>query len=358
MRLYVRQRFGLETRNLFEALEVVEPFSLFSREFLWFSHALRRLGNGVRHLTLPRVGRREVESAGLLLYFFLEHLAEKNRETLQKWPNLKPAFQDFLKLPVFELYEKLYTSRIDDIEMRHLTPSGSGEGIFHTATLLSLYAESRIWEGRPDSLCSVLDLLDFALQKLPLEETARLVQLKALAQKKQGRIDDAMKTLQEFYPAKTGRDDPESAGILASCFRAKWLETGDLKHLHQSYELYEHNYSKSKNSYVGINLAATCLYLGDPQKSRQIAIELKKSLLLLVEKLKIPIAELDLWMLATLAEAALLAQDFPNARKWYALYFGRVKDKPGMAETTRRQLERNLAALHLCDDPDAFLQET
>ncbi len=351
LRSHVEQKFGIASKTLFQALELLEPFNVFSREFLWFAHALRRLGNGVRHLTLLRAGQHQAETAAMLLYFFLKRMIQEIQNL--SWQNWETFFETWKQLPVFDLYRRLYEHRANEVCLPD-PDTKPDSSIFHTATLVSLYAESRIWEGRPESLRHVLNVLEFAIQNLPKHEISRLIQLQSLAYKKTGDIDTAIHVLQTTYGS--GKvDDPEAAGILASCWREKWLQTGKKEFLEEAYLQYRHNWKGTQSTYVGINLAATCLYLKKQEESKRLANELLKLLQHQATRLNVAFEDLEPWTLATLAEAALLAGQTEHARILYRQYFSRVHDKPGMANTTRIQLERNLKALGLSGETKSFL---
>jgi len=137
------------------------------------------------------------------------------------------------------------------------------------------------------------------LAPLRAEGNTRSLVLSALATSRQGRLEHALDQLESLYE-KAGEVD-EVASILAGRHKQLWLrDRMRIEHLRRAYKLYESAWQLSLNrgkgdTYPGINMATTALWLGEPHRSREFARVMLDNL-----------DPTDLWCDATEAEARLL----------------------------------------------------
>ena len=157
---------------------------------------------------------------------------------------------------------------------------------------------------------STLQVLDGA------QETLRVRQLRALALRKMGRVDEAIAMLEALQ--REGQLDPETGGLLAGTYRKLWLGTGNLAFRQLAYQVYGETYDRTGDPYNGINTAAMALHCGDEPRMYQVAGQVRDNLL------KRKPSELSHWDLATLGEANLLLKRFDDARDWYAKAAGKA----------------------------------
>jgi tetratricopeptide (TPR) repeat protein len=194
-------------------------------------------------------------------------------------------------------------------------------------------AEVLIGQSRPDLALAALD---------GASETLRVRQLRAFALRKNGDIDQAVEILEQLYGQ--GELDPETGGLLAGSYKARWLKTGDRAFLQASYEVYRETYERTGDPFNGINTAAMALHCGDRPMTYQVAAQVRDLLL------RRPPSSLTYWDLATLGEAQLLLDRFDDAREWYRKAAGAAAGRHQDIAVMRRQARLNLKALKLPRD--------
>jgi tetratricopeptide (TPR) repeat protein len=181
-------------------------------------------------------------------------------------------------------------------------------------------------------------LFELALQVLEgAPPTLRVRQLRAFALRKMGRIDEGIALLEAL--SREGQLDPETGGLLAGSYKARWLKTGDLAFRQLAYQVYRETYERSGDPFNGINTAAMALQCGDEARMHQAAGQVRDSLL------KLEPSKLTHWDLATLGEANLLLKRFDDARDWYAKAAGKAAGLHQDIAVMRRQARLELEAL-------------
>lgn len=174
-----------------------------------------------------------------------------------------------------------------------------------------------------------------ALQGAP--RTLRVRQLEAFALRKSGQIEKGTQLLEGLKAE--GHLDPETAGLLAGSYKARWQTNGDGAYKELSYQTYREAYERVGDSFTGINAAAMALQCGDTAKSREFARQVLEVLRARDD------GKLTHWELASIGEAHLLLQEMDEARAAYrravAMAAGRHQDIAVM----RRQARLNLRAL-------------
>lgn len=175
-----------------------------------------------------------------------------------------------------------------------------------------------------------------ALQVLGEAPTSlRTRQLTALAKRKVGRIDEALQELEALK--REGALDPETAGLLAGSYKARWIAGGDGALRLLAYQTYREAYERWGDPFNGINAAAMALQCGDLAAMYEIVGRLIESLLKQT-------ATLDHWGLATLGEAYLLKGRIDDARDWYAKAAAKAAGRHQDIAVMRRQARMNLEA--------------
>lgn len=182
------------------------------------------------------------------------------------------------------------------------------ETIAHLESLISQgrYIEARIKSAE-------------ALQK---SDELRFRQLHALAISKLGMPEAALTFMEPVY--QQFPNDPESAGILGSIYKALFKKNQVNTFAVKSRDTYLQNFSITKNYYTGINAASMAAMAGHASRSREIAAEV-------IALIGTDSAAGDFWKLATLGEAYILTKNraqstsyFVEARKLAANDWGKI----------------------------------
>lgn len=187
-------------------------------------------------------------------------------------------------------------------------------------------AEVLVAKGRFEDALSVLG-------EAPVNLRTR--QLTAFAKRKAGRIDQAIQELEALE--REGELDPETAGLLAGSYKARWQSNGDTAFRQLSYETYRRAYDRFQDPFNGINAAAMALQCGDAGGMHFIVDQLIRSLLKQTDTL-------DHWGMATLGEAHLLKGRLDDARDWYAKAAAKGAGRHQDIAVMRRQARMNLVA--------------
>ena len=181
----------------------------------------------------------------------------------------------------------------------------------------------------------------------------RLRQLQALALSRLGATERANGLLRSLYDE--GQRDEETLGLLARTHKDLWAQATDdaerAKQLGLSHRFYAEAYRLTGGYWTGINVATIALLSGDEAQARALAGEVRERCLPELKRLEASGGE-RYWPLATLGEAALVAQDWEEAARLYdeAAQIGR----PGELTSTRRNAR--LIIEHLKGDP-AFIDK-
>ena len=142
-----------------------------------------------------------------------------------------------------------------------------------------------------------------------------LLQRKALALARMGSTDQAEACLKEALAKEP--DNIETLGIHARTIKDAWLRSGSPEYLKRALAAYEDVFNRSPRSYwMGINAATLALAsrLGDKaQRLAGMVAEICES-----ERAAVKSDEDRYWLLATLAEAALVRRKSEDALGYYA----------------------------------------
>lgn len=223
------------------------------------------------------------------------------------------------------------------------------------------------WAGTPDAYLRLgkralslreplvaYDILSEARRQFPKNVPLRHAFARAL--RDSGATARAIGELEEIR--QEGLDDGETYSFLGSFFKTLWSEAASVderqEYLRQAAKHYEHAYAAAAATdtadrvWPGINAAATALLLGEPDRARSIAAEVRDC----CEEALAAVADGDAnryWYLATIAEALLILGQRDAAEEWYLRASREAGDRHADIGSTRRQARLLLA--HMGEDP-------
>jgi class 3 adenylate cyclase len=165
----------------------------------------------------------------------------------------------------------------------------------------------------------------------------RLRQLQAHALTRLGATERANALLLALY--EEGQRDEETVGMLARTHKDLWQQAADPaereRQLQQSYKFYEEAYQLSGGYWTGINAATIALLSGRREHARARAAEVRA--LCLADLRRTEETGVDrYWALATLGEAALVCEDWPEAARRYDEALADGHRQLGELTSTRR----------------------
>ena len=342
------------TDRVYANLALLEQYHLLPHAVGYWAHALRRLGNDVRH-----VRRAVTREDGELALAFLERVLAWFFCAFPAGPQL-PALTPDAQPPAWPI-----SAELRDIVARCEAPAcaptallaaGSAwEQYLRTPALAAVLAETlldRHDTARADAL------LRAAQAACP--DDIRLRQLLGLACSRQGAFSQALAWLQPLYARAAAFKDEETAGIIAGVYKRMWRAGGEPRWLEQACRAYRtgwRQFSAGQNAYLGINAAATALLLGRHPASRRLAQETRALLSRRLAHLTRhgSAAPLSFWDRATLAEAHLLLGHLALARRIYRDAFRQFADHTGAIDISRAQLRELLPALGLTSPAEEWL---
>ena len=203
-------------------------------------------------------------------------------------------------------------------------------------------------------------VLTDALERFPLD--IRLRQLQGLLHSRAGRLDEACALLKSIEGTDSAADE-ETHGILGGIYKRRSVANPEqsLQWLRACRDHYDHGWNRSRetNVYLGINAAATALWLGNPERTTTIAASIRDRLSLRREKLRSSagdIAYLHCWDQLTLAEAHLLLGEWDASRNAYAEACEHFPMKKQALQVAFTQVVKNLNVLNRADLIESFRQ--
>ena len=334
-------------------LVLLQQFNLIPATTRYWAHALRRLGNTVRHLQ----GRVTADDARLALEFvermlkwFFCHFRD-GRQLSAITDDGGPIWQDaYPELhAVMELFDD---PKFDPLDGARQMEDKRTSVLLSSPALPAVLADMLLDR---DECAAARTVLERAHALFPSD--VRLQQLMGLFHSRTGDLKEALKYLEPLYEKLT--DDDETAGILGGIYKRCWQHEGTKTDwLAKSYRAYRRGWERSKcsNAYPGINAATTALWLGRPSESREIAAKVGE---LLRGRAKAVHAKpglvFDYWDQVSLAEAELLAGNLAEARDLYRDAFERHALRRGDLKVSQNQLSAILACLGLSASPEEFL---
>jgi hypothetical protein len=186
------------------------------------------------------------------------------------------------------------------------------------------------------------DFTDKIIKTFP--RSTRAKQMRALYYSRNHNPGGAIVVLTNLAKHNKWPDD-EFFGILGGAYKNKWIATGDALFLKEAHGQYENGVRHfSDNYYLRINLAGTSLWMGDLGS----AVAHAKATLKILSEYGFAINPsdsckgFDYYVVATMAEAHLLAGEVEPARDFYELAIKMVGEKDGRWLRTAEQLVLHL----------------
>jgi hypothetical protein len=331
--------------SAFANLETLTQFNFVPTTTLYWANGLRRLGNDVRHI-LRHHTPADADLAALFAerwieWFFCQFRLGAKLPAITTDGNCLLAAGDARLAMFLKSVDACDFDPVAQVSAKESEPP-----YMIAATLAAVITDLLLCRGEIDLAFSVLEP---ALAKFP--EDLRIQQLSVLAWKRRG---DLKKAVEKATPliGRT-RDDDETAGIIAGVYKQLYLNAGEADMLQKSNRAYLGGWegSKCSNAYLGINAAATALWLGRAADSRRLAGDVRQLLLRRVDAVakagdKQMLAA-SYWDEVTLAEAELLTGELSAAKERYqAAFAGQAKSK-GNIKVATDQAQRHLTPLGL-----------
>jgi RyR domain/Tetratricopeptide Repeats-Sensor len=332
--------------NVFAGLSRLEDLGLLRSPQSTFFHALRRLGNEVRHLH-REVDARDAEVSLALLDRVLDwHFV--NGEHGPRLASIRTEEEEAEPIKTYEGLRYLEQGRHEDLSRLW---GEDPDLLLVNPILVGLWADALISLG-PEQRGLARQVIGRGLERFP--QALRLRQLDAWAARLDGDLQGSLDTLRALvaeYP-----NDLETLCLLAGTHKRAWSspETGSkarTKHLKQARTLYLRAWRAScyAHAYSGINAATLHLLGGDAAGASRIGGEVEA--LLANRKRRLD----SYWDRVTLAEALLVQGRFAAAREGYRRAFQDHSERSEWLASSRYQLELILPRLGVQLDPQAFL---
>ncbi|HSL21495.1 MAG TPA: adenylate/guanylate cyclase domain-containing protein [Vicinamibacterales bacterium] len=183
------------------------------------------------------------------------------------------------------------------------------------------------------------DLASAVLRRDP--QSVRGRQLQALALARSGAAAQARRLLTDLRDE--GCRDEETLGLLASVTKDLALRrSARSPQLQEAFDLYFEAYERHESYWAGINAATLALLMEDEGRARAIAACVRE---LCTRRLEACPVDERYWIVATIAEAALIAGDLDGAGRWYAQALAAAGQRMGHLASTRRNARLLLEAL-------------
>lgn len=338
--------------NIFSNLMTVEALRLIDNISKELAHTLRRMGNLVRH-SLANSTLDDTRVAIVLtreLVHWFEGL-EKGEEFQSALARLDAGIDpDWGVVAVVGLLERIEKG---DAEAVKALFNRLGDAL-SSRFLATLCAEALIGCGHAAKADEILKASAVAFGS-----DQRHQQLSALVLSRTNRLEEAIDAADQLL--KRYPDDDETSGIAGGIYKRRWdRDNSQAKALEKAHELYRKQWERGKkiNAYLGVNAAATAVYLGKLEDARKIAATV-------VEKMEQRDAALERAGLApqdggraeyydqvSRGEALLVSGQLPDSRRAYQDAFARYAMFEGDINGTKAQAARIAKTLGV-DNPAA-----
>lgn len=325
--------FGEQSKsNVFANLEYLNDFHIFDFATLHWAHALRRQANQVRHL-LGNVGSQDSDIAVALLDSWLGWYFSKFPLglCLKQYRTQKPHNNVIHQL-VDDISQQMASSRVNEQALL-LHPLVQQSAVFSSILIESLINK--------DQLDVAGAALQTTLQRHP--EDLRLQQLNGLYFSRKGMLDEATAQLSSLY--KSMSNDDETLGIYAGILKKTWQRNpANTEALKRACRMYDKGWqqSRQRNTYLGINAAAINLWLGHPDKARDIALGIVQQFQhkkhIIEQKQRLQQFSFNFWELATIGEALYITGQQELALQHYQSLFAADAHPLGKLRVAAKQL--------------------
>ena len=323
-------------------------------------HALRRLGNEVRH-----VHRQVVQlDAELALSVASEvlgwHVARQTgADILHHQLDQKDGLAE-----LFRLLLDLEKQGDDVAPLVQFWRGHSQEFNYQTPALSTLVIDVLMAHGGEENFNTANEFIQASLARFP--DDVRLRQLNGWCLRQRSFLDESIAELESLVTPQT--TDPESLGLLAGTLKRRWDDddfwTGRAQRkrdalLKRIADLYRRGWRQSRytQTYVGINAAAMALLSGDSSSASRVA---QQVLVLFEHRMgKQGVVDgvrwVDYWDQATYAEANLILGHFDVARANYRDAMATHASKANWHQSSLFQLRLLLNAMGMDASTDSFL---
>jgi len=339
--------------TVFVNLQVLEQLGQVGTSAAYWAHALRRLGNQVRHVE-GTIGPDDATLAALFAEHWLGWFCRRFSDGAAR-PTLtrdgQPLWLDVgVELSaVLRSLEALEAGTSTDLLGSASAASGN-PALFQTPVTVAVFAEILLARSGPGDAAAVLQVLEAGLARFP--DDLRLRQVMGLYWRRERQPARALTWLEPLL--KERPDDEETVGILAGACKGLWeMDRANREPLVRAHRLYRQAWKRSsrESAYVGINAAATALWLGQADVAGQVAGEvealLRKRTALLPEPMRDSVLRGGFWHWVTLAEAQLLQGDWATAGQTYRDAFAHHAGRVGDIQVACKQRDRIVEALGL-----------
>jgi tetratricopeptide (TPR) repeat protein len=330
--------------------------NLLARPTYNWLHRLRDLGNRARH-ALAKVTPDDADAGYVILLRGLQwFFCELTRGPRLKGLTIHNQPLDMLLPSAFtSLLVRLETAALDDQNFLDALRLDKDDSlVLLSPVVAAVLAEVLVGRGHH---VQVQEVLTKALARFPAD--VRLRQLQGLVWSRTGRLDEARAMLEAIDTLDSTADE-ETQGILAGVYKrlAESHPSEAGVWLMRCHETYRKGWNRSErtNAYLGINAAATALWLDLPGRARAVAEEVRD---LMEDRRKCfqacdPPRLMNYWDQVTLAEAYLLLKEFDLARQYYHAAVQRFPEQIDDVRVSRDQVKKHLTFLGRPDLLDDF----
>ena len=168
-------------------------------------------------------------------------------------------------------------------------------------------------------------------------DDVRLLQLMALSLARSGSTEPAIDILIALYDK--GHRDEETLGLLGRTYKDKaehLSSTVDsLRHWRAAFEIYHESFKATGGYWSGINAATIACILQEKRRAKELATAVRKACLAERELARAKDQD-TYWLVATLAEAALILEDYKEVENLYLEAAEMARGRWGDLSATRR----------------------
>jgi hypothetical protein len=299
------------------------------------AHTIRRLANQARHLE-RQLHLDEEATIVALLQLWVEWFLRASVGRRDELPSAKVSADWSVRTSTLRVL-----AMGDQTDVHNLrTVTGALQPLLADAATAAFVAERLVDYSHPEAA----EFVGQASLRFP--RAKRITQVRALLYSRNGDVDRAIGLLLPLRRGYRRALDAETIGILGGAYKKKWMLSGDNAQLAAAHDTYAVSLPDSRdNYYLRINVAATALWLGHLTEARASAYAVIRLLSEFGVTTDGALAQSEsYWILATLAEAQLLAGSAKQALSLYR----RAKELDvtgGRWRTTCSQLVRHLNAL-------------
>lgn len=341
--------FGVRSAGrLVEIEKLLFDYNLLPQNKYYWAKGLRLIGNEARH-SFRAINKEKADCALIFLEFIIKwyfcSIPKRQRlETIyhsrDHQKQLSPSSSYMIALTLDDAWSDL--NRIENVVMgrdpEYLL------SIPKNPTIPLLLMEIFISNGNHGLATRIGEQLSPTIHKASGAYKTRLLQLKALMLSREGRFDEALQILEPIYNKQIIEHpewlDDETLGILAGVYKRLSNHHNSRDFLRKSHEMYLWGWRRNGNTYLGINSAATALWLDEADAACRIADEVKQILAArrkFIQQKAGFLFDLNYWDLVTLAEAELLTGNTKRAMALYDEAFLRDGEQTEHVAVTKKQ---------------------